>query len=144
MKQFSSRWSVSFERCGLVMRALLLTGALLLTLALVMPVAYNTTGSAGLVAATAALGICLAAGLTALITAEWLGRTQQVVQRVLLGMLLRMGIPLGTCTVFYLQRSKLAEEGIAYYILIFYAVMLLMETMMDVGRLRSETGTRKA
>lgn len=144
MKQYINRWSAKVERSGLVTRATLLFGALLIAATLVAPIAYGTGGAEGFAAVTVALTVCLATGVISLLTAALFRGDRFALQRLLLGMFLRMGIPLGFCAVVHLRGGMLADVGIVYYVLVFYAVMLLVETALDVSRIKSELGTRKA
>ena len=55
---------------------------------------------------------------------------------VLLGMFARMGIPLLVCIIVYLRGGRLAEAGFVYYLLVFYFVTLVVETVLLVGNAR--------
>ena len=134
MKQYINRWSAKVERSGLVTRATLLFGALLIAATLVAPIAYGTGGAEGLAAVTVALTVCLVTGVISLLTAALFRGDRFALQRLLLGI----------CAVVHLRGGMLADVGMVYYVLVFYAVMLLVETALDVSRIKSELGTRKA
>lgn len=53
-----------------------------------------------------------------------------MVAEVLLGGGLRMGLPLGMFAIVYVQGGALVDAGLAYYLIVFYLVMLTFETLM--------------
>ncbi len=87
-------------------------------------------GWVGVGAAVASGAICLAAALLALLLASLTAAPDQVVQRVVLTMLPRMGLPLFACVLVYLRGGVLVEAGFVYYIMAFYLIALLVETIL--------------
>ncbi len=133
---------------GVAKRAAVLIASLVLVSLLVGPLSFYFDGVNGLVASGAGMTICLVCGLLALVVAEQFRKPEHVLQQVLITMGLRMGIPLGLCMVVYIQRGPLAEAGMVYYLLVFYLVTLLVETMMATGGQRhtelTTSGSTKA
>jgi hypothetical protein len=97
--------------------------------ALVSPVAFYFSG---LVAAAAAAAICLAGALSALVASHLLRGPKRVWYGLLLGMFLRTGIPLGAGVFIALRRGTLAENGFLFYLLVFYPVVLALETVLSL------------
>ncbi len=120
-------WSLS--RRGMV----LLSSALSL-FAVLLPVAYHTSATDGVAALGVAAAACLMPALLALLIGELLPGTEWALPNLGIGMMLRMGIPLGTCVVVYASRGPLAEAGMACYLLIFYPVLLSVETGLMLSR----------
>ena len=124
------------RRCVGVRIAILIS-ALLLALAAAAPVAAYLGGSEGLLAAGTAMAICLLGGISALVLDHLLGSIGLVPYNVLIGMIPRMGLPLGLCMIVYVVGGVLARSGLAYYLLLFYPLMLLVETLLVVPKMES-------
>jgi hypothetical protein len=112
---------------------LILLGALLGSAVVVIPVAYMARERAGATSAAVALVTCLVSGLLALGLVRLFRGPNNVVPQVLLGMLPRMGIPLAVCMMVHLRGGAIADAGFVYYILAFYFVTLVVETVLQVG-----------
>lgn len=111
-------------------RALWVIGSLLLSAVVVVPWAYAAHQHWGAISAAAALATCLFGGLLALGLVHLCRGPENVMSQVLLGMLARTGIPLLVCMMVYLQGGRLAEAGFVYYLLAFYFVTLVVETVL--------------
>jgi hypothetical protein len=114
-------------------QALILLGALSGSAVMVIPVAYMARERAGATSAAVALVTCLVSGLLALGLVRLFRGPNNVVPQVLLGMLPRMGIPLAVCMMVHLRGGAIADAGFVYYILAFYFVTLVVETVLQVG-----------
>ncbi|MHB0955307.1 MAG: hypothetical protein ACYC6N_01170 [Pirellulaceae bacterium] len=114
-------------------QVLILLGFLLGSAAVVIPVACAVRQQAGIISALVAWVTCFVSGWMALHLARLFKGPRNVVPQVLLGMLPRMGIPLGVCMIVYLRGGSIAEAGFVYYILAFYFVTLVVETVLQVG-----------
>jgi hypothetical protein len=57
---------------------------------------------------------------------------------VVVGMLIRMIIPLAAVVVVYFQRGPLADAGFVYYVIVFYPVTLSVETFVTLPRRRAD------
>jgi hypothetical protein len=83
--------------------------------------------------ALAAWVTCVVSG----VVAWWLVRRyrapQQVLVQVALAMAARTGIPLGMCMAVYRRPGVWADAGFVYYLLIFYFVTLVVETLLQVA-----------
>lgn len=117
-------------RCGV-------SGAVVAAVYLVIaPLAWRVSGSAGLSAAAVAAACCWFAavcGTTAgLVAGQFVRGQSRAICEFLSGMLLRMGIPLGVALVFYLQGGTLVTAGLLVYLLIFYPVVLAVETTLSL------------
>jgi hypothetical protein len=113
---------------------------MLVAYALAAPVAWFGGGTDSLFAAAVALAVCLGGGLAALVACELLRGPHQVLSRLVLGMLLRMGVPLGIFLIIHQQGGLLVEAGIVYYLVPFYLVMLGVETLMAARQIPATPG----
>jgi hypothetical protein len=99
---------------------------------LLSPIAFHFTGATGLMALAVA-AICCCLGVVAGRCAQLAFRKpESLVPRVLAGMLLRMGVPLGAALSVQLRGGPLAEAGFVYYVLMFYMLTLGVETVLWV------------
>ena len=117
-------------------RAALFVALLLIALLPVGAVAYSLHGSLGLTAAAVAWAISVGCGLAALIISLLLRDTPLVLYQVLIGFALRMGLPLAICMLLVTQKSPLLNAGFIIYILVFYMVTLLIDTVLLLARPR--------
>jgi hypothetical protein len=99
----------------------------------VAPVAALVRGRAGLAAAAAAAGLCLLGAILGLALAFCFRGLRFAAVGFALGMLPRMGIPLGGGVAVQFMGGPLAEGGIMIYLLLFYPVTLAFETWLLVG-----------
>ena len=95
--------------------------------ALVAPVAAWLGGTAGLVTAAVAAGLCLLGTEVALLVALPFRRRDNLWQGVMLGMLPRMGIPFCLGLILQILGGTLAESGLLVYLIVFYQVALAAE-----------------
>lgn len=125
----SSGTQYRFVRSATLLPACILAVALLL-----MPVALRQTGSGGSVGLAFAAGICLVSGLFSEWIAVLLHRTSPL-GATLLGMLVRMTLPLGVC-VGLVATGQQGRQHLSFigYLLTFYAVTLALETYLAVKR----------
>ena len=121
-------------------RAWWLVLALLLAWAISLPVAYLTTAVDGMIAATMAAAVVLAAGIAALAVDRVCRSPEMLLPRVLGGMMLRMGIPLAATMAIYYNGGPLVDAGMVYYLLAFYFVMLVAETTLTLPATGAATG----
>ena len=123
---------------GLRNQIFILTGSLFGVGAVAAAIGHAVSGWAGVASAGLALAISLFSGVLALALSIWCRLPELVVYQVLLGMLPRMGIPLGSCMIVALLGGPLAEAGFVFYIMAFYFVTLAVETFLVVGHLSSQ------
>jgi len=114
-------------------------GILLAALGLMFPlvayVGWTKSEQAGLIAATVAFLICWLPNAAALAMIGILNDPQNSVQIVLGGMLLRMGLPLGTVILLMQSRHWLVDAHFAPMVLAFYLVALAVETLLSLWTL---------
>ena len=101
--------------------------------AAVMPLAFALSGGSGVIAATIAAAICLVGGEAALLLSGLLARRLDALRAVLIGMMVRMGVPLVLGLVAHLLAPSLTVSGMFFYFLPFYAMVLVVETMLSVA-----------
>lgn len=118
-----------------VARAGVLAGVLSLAFAVAVPIALNAAGWDGVAAAGCAALLCLAAGVAVIVLTLFASSPEHVAYLVVLGMLLRMGIPLVSCLAIYYRGGWLVDGGMVYYLLVFYPLTVAAETWLDVTRL---------
>ena len=119
---------------SLVAQAMWLLGSVVGLYLLLAPLAYMLNGSEGLVAAAVAAGICVFGSFGALVAMQVLKGPAMFVGGVVLGMFLRMAVPLVFCLIVYLQPSLLTRAGMVFYVLAFYMVTLLVDAILTALR----------
>jgi hypothetical protein len=122
--------------------AMLGFGPLLLLVLMGPPIAY-WGGTFALAAAVLAAILCWTGAAASLVIANRLRRPNQLLAALYLGMILRIGIPLGFGLTVHLLGGPLAQAGTLYYVLIFYPVTLLVETALKLPT-DSQTKSRQA
>ena len=100
---------------------------------MVVPWAYAVEQLWGVLSAAVAGGTCCVGGLLALWLVRFFPGPQSLMSRVLVGIFARTGVPLLVCAMVYVQGGRLSEAGFVYYLLAFYFVMLVVETVLLVG-----------
>ena len=79
----------------------------------------------------------------ALGAAQLLADPSQAIANVLVGMMLRMGMPLGVALAVHLRGGLLAGGGFLYYLLLFYPVTLGVETALTLPRSGGAAGRKR-
>jgi hypothetical protein len=125
-------------RLSFAARAGILGGCVALAWAATMPLAYWSAGAAGAQAASVAAGVCFAGTILALATTEMLSGPLRALYGVLLGMFARTGLPLVATLVIYFKVPALADAGLVVYLLVFYFLTLVVETVLAISCLRQE------
>ncbi len=105
-----------------------LTGAIAVSFAIVAPLSYRAHEMMGLWAAVIAAAVCLLSPLGASLATRAFATRDKALAGLLVSMFLRMGIPLAFCLVMQIQKGPLLEAGIVYCVLVFYLVVLAVET----------------
>src|SRR6185369_3805902 len=116
-------------RLGLPTRAALVFGCALVLWLLLAPLAYTISGPMGLAAAAVGAGLCVFGAELALAIAACFRGPAAAMYGMMLGMLVRMTIPLILGVTLQLKSSVLAEAGMVFYLLAFYMVTLAVETV---------------
>jgi hypothetical protein len=127
-----SRWVATLRSRGLAVQSGVLAAAVLVVFAAVAPAAVCASGTAGLAASATAAGLCLVGAASALATCRALRGPDYMVYGVLLGMLLRMGIPLVSAVALQIAVRPLADAYVLVYLLVFYPVTLSVETFLSL------------
>lgn len=86
----------------------------------------------GVLAAAIAGGICWLGGTLALVAAYWANRQGLGIHGALLGMFFRMGLPLIGGLALQKLFPVLAEAKLFSYVLGFYLIMLVVETLLSL------------
>jgi hypothetical protein len=135
----TARWS-------LTLRVALLAAVTAMAFAGVAAWRYSQVGTIGVWAAAVASAICLAGAAAALIATGLLrgAGPHAAVSSMLLGMLFRMGLPLGALVTFQQNGGPLVEGGIVGCLLLVYPVTLLAEVALAVSLLKTSPGSRQA
>lgn len=95
-----------------------------------MAVGYARSGVAGILAALLAGSVCCGGAVASLVVVGPVRRVPQAVPRILLGMLIRMGVPLTACVAVLLFGGPLVAAGAPVMILGYYLLMLVAETWL--------------
>jgi hypothetical protein len=124
---------------GFVRSAMLLAACILAVALLLMPIAVRQSGSGGPVGLAIAAAICLASGWLSELIAALLSRATPLAA-TLVGMMVRMLLPLGVC-VALAATGQDGREHLAFigYLLTFYIVTLVLETRLAVKRASSHS-----
>lgn len=130
--------------CGLAARIALLVSAGAASCVLALPVAFLCSGWAGIGAAAAAAVVCLGGAVAALTVSHCLRGPQYALPAMLLAMGPRMGVPLAVALACHLHGGALADAGLVYYLLAFYPITLLVETVLSLPRAPRIQGRSKA
>jgi hypothetical protein len=136
-----SYWS-RLQHLSLPVRAGILAASLLFAAGLVVPAAYMLEGPAGILAAFAAAFTCLVPGLIALGLGEVFRHPDTALYSLLFGTLIRMGLPLAACGLVYVADGPLAHGGFAFSLLVFYPVMLVVETTLLAAQVEGISQTK--
>lgn len=112
-------------------------GAMAVAWVVVAAIAQAVGGPAGFGAASLAAGICLASGIAAFGLSGLVRGPSLALAAVVLGMLVRMGVPLGLGGILHWQSAALAEAGLLWYVAAFYVVTLVVDTSLSVARIRA-------
>ncbi|MHC4400417.1 MAG: hypothetical protein ACYTG0_12140 [Planctomycetota bacterium] len=143
-EQGPKSWLVGLRRHGLGVQSAVLAGAVVVVYAVVAPVAVALGGVVSLAAAAVAAGLCLAGAELALVACRLFRGPQGALYGFLVGMFLRMGVPLVVALLLQFQAQALAEAGLLLYLVVFYPVTLGLETALslptdDAASLGSDT-----
>jgi hypothetical protein len=125
-------WLERLRRQGWGAQSAVLALAVLAVYGVVAPVAKHLDGLRGLGAAAVAAGLCLLGAGSALVAGRRLRGPNDVLLRLLVGMPLRMGLPLAIGLMCHFRGGVLAEAGLLYYLLVFYPVTLGVETTLSL------------
>lgn len=114
----------------------LLTFVMLAALAIGGWLAYTRQGAAGLQATIVAAGVNWFAASVALLCLERFRRVGQALSGILLGMLVRLGLPLAVGIILDHKAGDLSRAGVFGWIVVFYLIALIAETSLSVRILR--------
>ncbi len=96
---------------------------------------YWAHGEIGVAAAAVAAVVCLVGGL-----AGWAAmipfRGPQAVNGVLLGMLVRMTVPLAAALLLFLRGGPLVRAGLVEMLVAYYLIALTLDTVLSVRRVQ--------
>lgn len=121
-----------------------LVACLVAALLAIAPVAWLIAGLQGVAVALAVWAVSLACNLAALFAGLIFRGPQKVLLHVAFGMALRTGIPLLFVMLLVMHGRPLVDAGAVYYLLSFYFVGLLSETLMTVSPWNYVAGSPKA
>ncbi len=118
------------RRLGPIGRYGLLALSLAVALCIALPAAYGLQGMPACRAAMVAAGVVLLSSTLAMVISDFMRRSGQALASVLLGMAMRMFLPLGACVLAQLNPGALSEAGFVYFVLVFYLVALPTDTVL--------------
>jgi len=102
---------------------------------------YWAKGNDGVTAASVAAGVGLAGGLAGFAAAFGF-RGGQAIQGVLLGMVVRMVVPLAAAAFFFLKGGSLVRAGLLEMLVGYYLLALTVDTALAVRLVRQSTPNR--
>ena len=103
-----------------------------------LPIGLQADGSEGVFVVLIAFGICLLANLPSLFLTNHFRSPQSAIFQMALSWGFRMGLPLAVCVVVTYQQNWLFDAGLVYYLMAFYFVMMIQETVSQVIYLKAE------
>lgn len=120
---------------GFGLRAALFLAALLAVFALLLPLAWNLHGAAGLQAMAVAWAMIAVPNLIAAAIDVRLAAPRQAVWRLAVSGVVRTGWPLAALLALLIKGTDLEAAGFVYFVLAFYIAAL----MVEVGCLARES-----
>lgn len=120
-----------------------LTLALLLAFPAFAWYGYSQHSTDGLAAAAIAFGVCWLGSALALLCSAMFQGPQQATNSLMLGMMFRMGLPLGAGLLLTTQNGILAEAGVIGMIVVYYLLALVVETLLSLRFVNSNKQASK-
>jgi len=120
------------RKLGMGGRVALLTALMLLLYAVVAPLAYWHSGIPGLLAAGLPAVVCLGGAIGALLLSGHFRGPTGALTGLLLSIIVRTGLPLLLAIFLCFQPGALAKAGGVYYLVVFYVLMLGVETPLSL------------
>lgn len=139
----SNSWA-SRHPANIPLVCLLLTATMTIAFAVAAWIGYARSGATGIAAAAIAGFVCWGGGMIAVMLVAIFRNRQQVVNGALLGMLIRMALPLIVGVAFLQSGGPLADAGVFEMILGYYLVGLVVETLLAVWLIESSQQPAKA
>ena len=118
-------------RYGLVARVAVLFVVMLGAFLLAIPVAFYTAGKMGVVSCAVAAVVCYIAGKAALLAGHAFRPPHLALYGMLIGMSLRMFLPLASVLLVIVYPPFL-DAGMIYYLIVFYMIMLFVDVVLQL------------
>lgn len=128
---------------GLLGRMVVLALIVLAALGIARPIGAMRFGGGAWVAATAAALTVFVASALSMTIAELARRALDPALATVGATMLRMGLSLAACLAVHFSGGALSAGGYVYFVLIFYLLVLPLETAWDVARI-SQVAKAKA
>lgn len=125
-------WLADLRNRGLSLRLALMAAAVAAAFGLTVPVALHIGGVMAVTAAALAAGLCLLGAGSALFIGDRLRGPHIALAALLLGMILRMGLPLTAGLIIHLHGGPLAQAGLLWYLVVFYPITLTVGTILSL------------
>lgn len=132
MKGTVGFWRANRTRRSVPAQCAFLTLWVLAVAAVLIPLAYRTSGTAGVIAAASAALVCYGSATLALLLTDRFRGPDLAVIGLLVGMFCRTGLPLVIALVIHLRTKALSEAGLPVYLLVFYLLCLAVETRLSL------------
>jgi hypothetical protein len=124
---------------SLLWRITILGTAILIAAVIVLPSGWALTHNPlGVFTGAAAGAVCFLAAGVSLSLSGFFRKPGQVLALVLVGMMARMGIPLMAALIASLLGGPLADAGFLNYLIVFYLVMLAVETALVLSAIPAD------
>ena len=123
-------------------RAALLPVPVLLVFAILLPIAWRLDRAAGVEAAAMAAIVCLVAGWLAMLVTTTVAPPTQPTAHILVGMAIRMSLPLLACLWVVTQVPDWADAKFGVYLIPTFLAGLVLETLVTVGQLQIHSDTQ--
>lgn len=138
--RFSKRLA-KLHQAGLLARLAIVVAPLLLLAIVVVPIGYLISGPSGFAACSIAFVACLAGGLLSSALGMFFKGPGAALQELLIGMLFRMGVPLGIALLVITRFPALQDAGFVFYLVPFFLVGLAMHASVAVAELQAQQST---
>jgi hypothetical protein len=117
---------------GLVAQAASMTLVIASLCLVSLPIAISVSGADGIVAAFLAAAIVSVASAAGIAIGGFCCGKHEAIMKLLLGMVVRMLVPLVACVLMLMLSPRMTDAGFALYVLVFYLLALPIETAMAV------------
>ena len=117
---------------NLFVQMVILTATASVAAAIILPIGWTVSHQwNGIMAGAAAGGTCLVAAAIALFVSHFLRDPRHWVASLLVGMAIRMAVPLTAAILVKFSGWPLADAGFLNYLIVFYPVTLAAETYLS-------------
>ncbi len=135
MSETDGTWIQRWAQGGLAARAALLVGLFAAYLLCAAPVAWILSGPPGCFAAALSAAVCLISGWLAIFATSVIAPPDKPAAHVLVGMMIRMSLPLCACLIVTERSPGLTQAGFPGFLIAAFLLGLAVETWISVSQI---------